>query len=367
MSSVRNHVRNRRKATGLPPGSLNYVGADPPRPSSVEMIVYNAEEAVVSRPASLAECACFQDSGHVTWITIDGLHDQALMTQAGEIFGIHPLVLEDIVHTTQRPKLDEMDNSIFLTIKMLSYDEQDRQLRSEQASFILGKSYLLSFQEKPGGDVFSEVRARILNHKGRIGKMGPDYLLYALMDAILDNYFVVLERMGEDIADMEERLITGPTRGEITDIHALRREALFLRKFVWPVREVLARLEKHGSDLVEDATVPYLRDLYDHTIQVMDTIETFRDMLSGMLDLYLSTISLRLNEIMKVLTMFSALFIPLTFLAGLYGMNFKYMPELEWHYGYFGLLGVMASVGTGMLFFFRRKGWIGKKTRSQPN
>lgn len=353
-------LNRRSKAAGLPPGSLHYVGRAETRPARVEMITYGQGDPVRTTPTTLTACSGYDQGPQVTWVNIDGLHDTALMAQAGEVFKVHPLVLEDIVHTGQRPKMEELADSVFIVLKMLRYNGQERRIEDEQVSFILGKHYLLTFQELAGGDVFGDVRDRILAAKGRLNTLGADYLMHALIDSIVDNYFVVLERIGEDIEAVEERLLASPTPQELEKIHGLRRETLFLRKYIWPLREVIARLEKGGSEYIAEGTLFYLRDLYDHTIQVMDTVETFRDMLSGILDLYLSTISLKMNEVMKVLTMFSTFFIPLTFMTGLYGMNFKYIPELQLEYGYFYLLGVMACVAGGMLLYFRRKGWIGR-------
>lgn len=355
------YLHRRSKTAGRPPGTAEYVGVERTGPVSVEMITYGPEKVEVVRPERLQECACFDEGPTVAWINVDGLHDPELVAQAVEVFKIHPLVAEDIVHTGQRPKMEELKDGLFVILKMLRYNEKTRRIEDEQVSFLLGKHYLLTFQEHPGGDVFGEVRKRVLGQKGRICSLGPDYLLYALMDAIVDNYFVVLESMGEDIEDIEEKLLNSPRPEHLEALHGLRREALFLRKYIFPLREVVAKLEKGGAELIADNTIFYLRDLYDHTIQVMDTVETFRDMLSGMVELYLSNISLKMNEIMKVLTMFSSLFIPLTFLAGLYGMNFKHMPELEWEWGYYAVLGVMGTTAVSMLCFFRRKGWIGKK------
>ncbi|WP_243359846.1 magnesium/cobalt transporter CorA [Fundidesulfovibrio terrae] len=353
------YLRRRSQSAGRPPGTPMYVGVERSDPVSVEMIAYDKGGATVTQPKVLRECACFEEGPKVTWVNIDGLHDMDVINQAAEVFHIHPLVTEDIVHTGQRPKMEELGDSVFVILKMLTYNEKDRRIEDEQVSFILGRHSLLTFQEKPGGDVFDEVRKRILGQKGRVCGLGPDYLMYALMDVIVDNYFVVLERMGEEIEDIEEKLLNAPRPEHLEALHALRREALYLRKYIFPLREVVAKLEKGGNDLIADNTIFYLRDLYDHTIQVMDTVETFRDMLGGMVELYLSNISLKMNEIMKVLTMFSSLFIPLTFLAGLYGMNFKHMPELDLEWGYYGVLGVMGVTAVSMLFFFRRKGWIG--------
>ncbi|MFP5239569.1 MAG: magnesium/cobalt transporter CorA, partial [Acidobacteriota bacterium] len=351
------------QAAGHAPGTANYIGVERDTPVTLQMITYDAASVESVTPGHLRECACFEEGPGVTWINIDGLHDPEVVSEAAEVFKIHPLVVEDIVHTGQRPKMEELGDSLFAVIKMLSFNEKTRKVEDEQVSFILGRHYLLTFQEHANGDVFGEVRKRIMNRKGRVCSMGADYLLYALMDAVVDNYFVVLERMGEEIEDIEEQLLSAPKPAHLAALHDLRREALFLRKYIFPLREVVAKLEKGGNELISDSTIFYLRDLYDHTIQVMDTVETFRDMLSGMVELYLSNISLKLNEIMKVLTMFSSFFIPLTFIAGLYGMNFKFMPELEWEYGYFAVLTLMAMVGGGMLLLFRRKGWIGKRSR----
>lgn len=356
-------LRRRTRKGGLPPGTVTYVGPEQTQAVSLEVIHLPLEAgsggARLERPATAEECAAYADLPGLTWLNVDGLHDAACIARLGEIFGLHPLVQEDIVHTGQRPKLDELGDALFVVVKMLRYNEDERTLEDEQVGFVLKQGLLLTFQEKARGDVFGEVRKRLLSGAGRLARGGPDYLMYALLDAIVDNYFIVLERMGEDIEEVEETLLAAPTPGELETIHGLRREALFLRKYVWPLREVLARLEKGGSPLINEGTIVYLRDLYDHTIQVMDTVETFRDMLSGMVELYLSGVSLKLGEIMKVLTIISTIFMPLSFLASLYGMNFKHMPELETQYGYYVVLGVMLCTLGGMLLFFRRRGWLG--------
>ncbi|MBI5519920.1 MAG: magnesium/cobalt transporter CorA [Desulfovibrio sp.] len=358
------HRRIRKK--GLPPGTVTYVGPEQSSAVSIELIHIpeptEAGEVCEARQLRLPDagaCAPYVSAPGLTWINVDGLHEPGTVARLGELFSLHPLVQEDIVHTGQRPKLDELGDALFVVLKMLRYDEASRTVSDEQVSMVLKQNVLITFQEKGGGDVFGEVRKRLVSGAGKFGRRGPDYLRYALVDAVVDNYFVVLERMGEDIEEVEEALLTAPTPQELETIHGLRREALFLRRFIWPLREVLARLEKGGSPLIQDSTILYLRDLYDHTIQVMDTVETFRDMLSGMVELYLSNVSLKLNEIMKVLTMISTIFIPLSFLASLYGMNFEHMPELKTQYGYFVVLGVMACTVGGMLYFFRRKGWLG--------
>ncbi len=369
------NLRRRSTKSGLPPGTVTYVGREQSRPVTLRIIHSGPEGVQDVEPAGpekiggagenadferrMEQCAAFVDAPGLTWIDVDGLHEPQLVTRLGALFNLHPLMQEDIVHAGQRPKMDELGDALFVVLKMLRYDEEERSVTSEQVSFIIRGRCLLTFQEKAQGDVFDGVRKRLLAGGGRLAKAGPDYLMYALIDAVVDNYFVVLERMGEDIEEIEEALLTRPNPQELEKIHDLRREALFLRKFVWPLREVLARLDKGGSPFIEDATIVYMRDLYDHVIQVMDTIETFRDMLGGMMELYLSNVSLKLNETMKVLTMIATIFIPLNFLAALYGMNFSNMPELRTEYGYFVLLGGMACIVTGMVMFFRHKGWLG--------
>lgn len=362
-------LRRRTRKAGLPPGTVTYIGPHQTRVVGVQIIhsdmAAGAQSVHKIEAPTLEACAAFVDAPGLTWIDMDGLHDSEQVKRLGDMFGLHPLVQEDIVHTGQRPKLEELGDCLFVVLKMLRYDEETRTVESEQVSFIIRGGCLITFQEKAHGDVFGDVRKRLLAGTGKLAKSGPDYLMYALIDAVVDQYFVVLERMGEDIEEVEEALLTRPNPQELELIHNMRREALYLRKFVWPLREVLARLDKGDLSFVDEGTLVYLRDLYDHTIQVMDTIETFRDMLSGMLDLYLSNVSLKLNETMKVLTMIATIFIPLNFLAALYGMNFNNMPELKTEYGYFVLLGVMVCIVAGMVLFFRRRGWLGGNTASE--
>ncbi|MBI5640616.1 MAG: magnesium/cobalt transporter CorA, partial [Nitrospirae bacterium] len=256
------------------------------------------------------------------------------------------------------PKMEDYSDYLYIVLKMLYYDDKVKRIITEQISLICGPNFVISFQEGLEGDVFSAVRDRIRNNKGRIRKMGADYLVYSLLDAVVDNYFMILEKLGEDIEDLEEKLITKPTSETLHEIHYLKREMIFLRKAVWPLREVISGLERGESALIHESTRVYLRDVYDHTIQVIDTIETFRDMVSGMLDIYLSSISNRLNAVMKVLTIIATIFMPLTFIAGVYGMNFRHMPELDWQYGYPLIWLVMITIGISMLIFFRKKDWL---------
>jgi len=285
------------------------------------------------------------------------LHELDLIESLGRHFKIHPLVLEDIVNTGQRPKMEGFEDYLFLVLKMLNYDEKTNEIRTEQVSLVIGKYFVISFQEREG-DVFNQVRERIRKSKGKIRKRGSDYLAYALMDAVVDNYFIVLEKMGEKTEDLEQELLTKPSSETLQAIHSLKRKLILLRKSVWPLREAVSGLTRGDSKLIKDSTIVYLRDVYDHTIQVIDTIETLRDTVSGMLDTYLSSISNRMNEVMKVLTIIATIFIPLTFIAGIYGMNFEYMPELEWPWGYFAVWGVMILVAITMCIYFKRRGWL---------
>jgi magnesium transporter len=293
----------------------------------------------------------------VTWINVEGLHDVANIQKLGDCYGFHPLILEDILNTDQRPKIEDFDAYLYIVLKML-HNGESTQTVAEQISLILGPNYVISFQEGIEGDVFNSIRERIRTGKGRIRSMGADYLAYSLIDAIVDNYFVIIEKMGERIEDLEDELVKDPVTRTLHEIHTLKREMIFLRKAVWPLREVINFLERGESSLIKGSTAIYLRDVYDHTIQVIDAIETSRDMLSGMLDIYLSSISNRMNEIMKFLTIIGTIFIPLTFIVGVYGMNFEHMPELKWRWGYFGLWGVMAGLAVFMLFYFRKKKWL---------
>ena len=312
------------------------------------------EEEEVKR---IEECFPFRDKPTVTWINIDGVHQLEIIEKIGEHFNIHPLVLEDIVNTGQRPKIEDFVDYIFVTLKMLRYSEGEKETKAEQVSLILGSNFVISFQESEG-DVFNPIRERIRADKGRIRKMGVDYLAYALMDAIVDNYFTILEKLGDRIEDFEEELVVNPKPETLQAIHHLKREMIFLRKSVWPLREVINRLERWESSLINKSTAIYLRDVYDHTIQVIDSVETFRDMLSGMLDIYLSSVSNRMNEVMKVLTIIATIFIPLTLVAGIYGMNFRFMPELEMPIGYPMILLSMLFIGILMVAYFRKKKWL---------
>lgn len=298
------------------------------------------------------------DAESVTWINIDGLHDVQLMASIGTQAGVHPLTLEDIVNTDQRPKMEDYDDYLFMVLKMISWSGDDgKGVKAEQLSLILKPGLLFSFQEQQG-DVFDPIRERLRCGKGRLRKQGADYLAYGLIDSVVDQYFLCLEQIGEQIDSLQEELVGSPDKGTLQKLHRLKREMIFLRRAIWPLREVINGLLRGESPLFAASTLVYLRDVYDHTIQVIDTVETFREMLSGMMDIYLSSISNRMNEIMKVLTVIATIFMPLTFIAGVYGMNFKYMPELDWRWGYPAALLLMLSIGVAMGIYFHRKKWV---------
>ncbi len=351
------HVHRRSRKSGLPPGSLIHIGEKKAERTKITIIDYDEKNFEVKEAKAVEECFPFKETATVTWINVYGVHDGEIIGKMGGHFGVHPLILEDIMNTAQRPKLEDMGDYLFIVVRMLSFERKKKGVLSEQVSLIVGPNFIISFQEGEG-DVFDPVRERIRSGKGRLRKMGPDYLAYALIDAIVDNYFLILEKFGEHVEALEEELISDPGRKTIQALHTLKREIIFLRKSVWPLREVISGLERAGSPLIKESTGIFLRDVYDHTIQVIDTVETYRDMLSGMLDIYLSSVSNRMNEIMKVLTIIATIFIPLTFIAGIYGMNFDFMPELNWRWGYFAVLALMAAVGVFMLFYFWRKKWL---------
>ena len=349
--------RRASRKVGLPPGTLVHIGEKRTEKVRITVIDYDEAQSQEKEVKTIEECFPFKEKPTVTWININGIHDVEIIEKIGKHFEIHPLVLEDIVNAGQRPKMEDFENYIFVILKMLLYDEEKKEIKPEQVSLILGPNFVITFQEREG-DVFNPIRDRIRKAKGRIRKMKADYLAYALIDTIVDNYFVVLEKLGEWIDALEEELVTNPTPETLQTIHTLKRELIFLRKSVWPLREAVNNLERGESPLIHESTGIYLRDVYDHTIQVIDTIETFRDMVSGMLDVYLSSVSNRMNEVMKVLTIIATIFIPLTFIAGIYGMNFKYIPELEWHWGYAGALILMGLIAFVMILYFRNKKWL---------
>jgi magnesium transporter len=354
------HVKKRSETIGMPPGSLVYIGDKPQKEVAITVTNYNEHDFDEVTKTSFQECLIFaKETTHVTWIDINGYQNLKDLENLGECFQLHPLVLEDILNNDQRPKVEDFGDYLFIILKMLHHDEKTNRVVTEQMSLILGDNYVISLHENDT-DIFVPVRQRLKNSSGRIRKAKADYLAYALLDLVVDHYFLVLEQLGEVVEDLEEELVTKPVPATLNRIYNLKRNTILIRRAVWPLREVVSKLERSDSALIEENTILYLRDVYDHVTIAMDSIETYRDILSGILDIYLSSVSNRLNEVMKVLTIIATIFIPLTFIAGVYGMNFKYMPELEWHYGYYLTIGIMITVALSMLRFFKRRGWIGK-------
>jgi len=342
---------------GMAPGSLVHVGERRQDECVITVIDYTPDEVVEREVDSVEECFDFRDKDSVTWINVDGLHDVSVIQDIGDNFGLHPLLLEDILNTEQRPKIDDHEDHLFIALKMLYYDEEHTEVVTEHVSLVLAEGFVVSFQETVG-DVFDPVRERIRNGKGRVRQQGADYLLYTLLDAVVDNYFVVLENVGEEIESLEDDLVEDPDPHLLQTIHDLKSEMVYLRRSVWPLREVVSRLEHQHPDMIADETQIYFRDVYDHTVQVMDSIQSYRDVLTSMVEVYLSSMSNKTNEVMKVLTIMATIFIPLTFIAGVYGMNFEFMPELRVWWAYPAVLGFMALVGVMMVAYFRRRGWL---------
>ncbi len=342
------------KKAGLPPGTMIHVGERRREKTAIQVIYYNDGIIEEKELDTIDECYSYCEKPGVAWVNVDGLHDTAIIQNIGTRYNLHPLILEDIVNTEQRPKYDDMDDYLFIVTKMISYNPAEDYIKFEQISFILLKNLIISFQEDRG-DVFDQVRERLRKGKGRIRKMGSDYLMYSLMDAIVDNYFGVVEKIGEKIENIEDDLVAEPEPETLKMIYKLKRELLFLRRSVWPLRDIISNLERGESALIDEKNLIFFRDIYDHTVRVIETIETCRDIVSGMMDLFLSSVSNKMNNAMKMLSVFATVFIPLTLVAGIYGMNFEHMPELKWRWGYPGALVFMLIAGLLILFWFKKK------------
>jgi magnesium transporter len=354
-------VGMRHHAPGTAPGTLRARETSGAEPARVTVMDYGPDHFEEKRIAKIEEIFPYRDSTNVTWINIEGLQDVDLIEKLGRHFGFHPLALEDVLNCGQRPKLEDYGSHHFLVMKSLLRAAEE--LKIEQISFFLGGSYVITLQEVPG-DSFDAVRERIRHGKGQIRRMGSDYLLYALVDALVDEFFPVLEAFGERVEELEDEVVARPEPATLNEIHRIKRQLLLLRKTAFPEREVINSLQREEAHLIRPETRVFLRDCYDHTIQVIDMVETYRDLAAGLLEVYLSSISNRLNEVMKVLTIISTIFIPLSFIAGVYGMNFNpqsspmNMPELNWYYGYPMALGLMAVLAGALVIYFRRKGWF---------
>lgn len=350
--------KRKQSKVGLAPGTLVHVGEKKAEKIVIRAWIYNSEKLIEKELQTVEECQDLKDQpGMNLWINVDGLDQVKIIEKLGSYFGVHPLTLEDVLNTGQRPKMEDYDSYIYTVLKEMILDEDREEIIIDQVSVILGSNYILSFQEK-AGDVFDPIRERLKNPASRLRKNGVDLLAYSLIDAIVDNYFVILEHFGEKIEDLEEKLIVDPMPDTLKAIQKHKRDMITLRRSVWPLRELINSLQRTESGLIKETTQLYLRDVYDHTIQVIDSIEAFRDILSSMIDVYLSSLSNRMNDVMKVLTVIATIFIPLTFIAGVYGMNFDYMPELEWRWGYPVVMLGMALIGISMFLYFKKRRWV---------
>ena len=342
---------------GMPPGTLVHIGEK--KTDSILLSIISYDEKVVEEKAlsKVEDSFIYKERPSITWINIDGLHDIDIIAKIGNEFNLHPLIMEDILHTNQRPKMDDFESYLFVVLRILYYNKAENEIISEQLSLILWKNIVISFQESTR-DIFDPVKERIRKDKGRIRKMGADFLLYALIDTVVDNYLIVLENINERVEELEEQLINNPEPGTLEDIHNFKRELIFLKKSLWPLRDLIGTLVRGESGLIQAKTTIFFKDVYDHTIHMIDTVETYRDLVSGMMEVFLTSVSNRMNEVMKILTVIATVFIPLTFIAGVYGMNFNNMPELTWKYGYFIIWIIMFLIGVFMFVWFKKKKFL---------
>jgi len=350
----------RRKTSakiGLPPGSIVYLGEKKVEKITITLTEYDENNTETYEIKSAEEIDPFTDTPQVTWVSVCGLHETDFLKQVGEKFKIHPLVLEDILNTDTRPKIEVTDDYLFIVMKLLTFNAEQKILETEQVSFILGRTFLFSFSERTD-DIFNPIKDRIKGQLGKIRKRGSDYLLYALMDIVVDHYFLALEKIEERIEILDDEVINNTDKSHIESIYNLRNLLLIIRRAIWPFREIISQMIKDDSDLLDDSIEPYLRDLYDHTIHITESIEQQREITNSLMEIYLSMMSNKMNEVMKVLTVIATIFIPLTFIVGIYGMNFPNMPEMRWPWAYFALWGVMITVVLFMVFYFRRKNWF---------
>jgi magnesium transporter len=345
------------KKTGLPPGSLVHVGMVHEGESRISIVDYSRQNFMECPAKSIDEILSYRETETVTWVHIEGLHHTGLIESLGRNFDIHPLVLEDILNTHQRPKFEEFEDYLFIVLKGLSLETGGFAVQYEQISILVMKKFVFTFMEKQD-ELFNPVRRRLADGKGRFRSLGADYLAYVILDTIVDHYFTVQDSLDEVVESVEDKLLSGPTARTLGDIQRLKRELIFIRKSVSPLRELLTAMGRSASPLIQEQTQVYLRDIYDHAIRVTEAVDSHRDLITGMLDIYLSSISNKLNEVMKVLTVFASIFIPLTFIAGIYGMNFEYMPELKWKWAYPTLWCLFVIIPVVLLIYFKKKKWL---------
>lgn len=343
------------KDIGAPPGTLYYTGEETDGKVKITLIEFNEKEYFEKEFFDLSECHTHLKDGMVKWINVEGVHNTALIEKMGQIYNIHPLTLEDIVHVDQRAKFEDYDHYLVAILKMIKYETE---MHGEQLSLVLLNDTVISFQEPQGGDAFDIIRNRLRQSKGRVRRLGADYLFYALMDAVVDWYFNAIERIGDKVEHIEEEIMKEPGRETLIKLYGIKREVIYLRKQIWPVRDMINNLLRSDSEFITSNTQLFFRDLLDHSTRIIDTVETHRDLLSGMMDIHLSTNSNKMNEVMKMLTIMSSIFIPVTFIAGVYGMNFDYMPELKSPYGYAMVWAVMLGIMGGLVYYFKKKKWV---------
>lgn len=351
-------IKSRSKKAGLLPGTLVHIGEKLSDATKITLIDYDGDRYLEKSIDHIEELRAFKDRQTVSWAHIEGIHDTRILEQLGDVFGLHPLILEDILNTDQRPKMQDMGDYMFIVLKRFCNTcNEHSDITAEQISVVLGPNYVISLQER-ADNLLDPIREHIRTSKGRIRKAGADYLAYSIIDMVVDSYFGILETLGDKIEMEEDALVKNPQPSTLRAIQNLKRDMIFLRKSIWPLRETISALERSDSPLIQSATGVYLKDIYDHAIQVIDTVETYREMLSGMTDIYLSSLSNRMNQVMKVLTIIATIFMPMTFLAGVYGMNFKHFPELEWHWGYLFFWIIAITIAVVMLILFKRKKWL---------
>jgi magnesium transporter len=358
-NEIKKSKGRRAKKLGLSPGTL-VATSDKKRGKTVLTVIdYDPDRIEEKVLEKASDTFSYKERASISWINIDGVYDPEVIQTIGTHYDLHPLTLEDVLNTDQRPRIENMGHYIYIVLRMLYFSNENKDIASEQVSIVIGKQFLLTFQEEERtGDCFNFVRERLRNNRGRLRKLGTDYLAYALIDAIVDYYFVILEELGERIEKLEKQLISDPSSEILSELYSLKRSMLSLRRSVWPLRELLHGFEQEESELISESTSVYLKDVYSHAVQIIDNIEILRETLASMLEIYLSSVSYKLNSVMKVLTIAATIFMPLTFISSIYGMNFKYMPELDWHYGYPLSLALMLFVGLGMLVYFRIKRWL---------
>ncbi len=353
-----NSSKSRIDKIGQSPGMLVHVGDKKTEAVKLSLIDFGVDGHFLEQAnATLDDLEMVNSADTITWVNVSGLHDTELISKVGRFFNLHPLLVEDILNTDQRPRMELYEEFIYIVLKMLHWHEHTTTAEIEQVSIIVGQTFVLTFEEDED-NIFDSLRQRLNNEQSRLRSYGSDYLAYAILDTIVDQYFIILEQISDRLEDLEDEVITDPTPKTLDTIQDLKRELLYIRKVVWPLREAIGRLSRGDIPLFEHNTLIYVRDVYEHVIQIIDSIETFRGIVSGMLDIYLSSVSNKMNEVMKVLTVIATIFIPITFLTSLYGMNFHFMPELDWPFAYPLLWLVILLISGGLLLYFKRRDWL---------